>query len=178
VRPGYGYTSGEQTRSSREENVKFKLPSRFVGMVNSEAPKREVPIKVKKESRWLALPLVVVPLVVGASTAHNPSQQSPKTGPAAAWSELMGSMDEMESAMSRAKTSGSSDVDFVNVMMPHHQAAIDMAKTELLYGKDPQIRRLAQEIVTDQQSEMEFMKLWLKQRDNPPIKPVAASEIH
>jgi uncharacterized protein (DUF305 family) len=90
----------------------------------------------------------------------------------------MGSMDEMESAMSRAKTSGSSDVDFVNVMMPHHQAAIDMAKTELLYGKDPQIRRLAQEIVTDQQSEMEVMKLWLKQRDNPPIKPVAASEIH
>jgi hypothetical protein len=78
VRPGYGYTSGEQTRSSREENVKFKLPSRFVGMVNSEAPKREVPIKVKKESRWLALPLVVVPLVVGASRRtilHNKAQR-------------------------------------------------------------------------------------------------------
>ena len=158
--------------------MKFKLASRFVGMVNSGAPNREVSIKVKKKGRWLALLLVVVPLVVGASTAHNPSQQSPKTGPAAAWSELMGSMDKMESAMGQAKTSGISDVDFVNLMMPHHQAAIDMAKTELLYGKDPQMRRLAQEIVTDQQSEMEAMKLWLKQRDNPPNRPVAASEIH
>jgi uncharacterized protein (DUF305 family) len=141
--------------------VKFRLPCRFVGMVNSGA-----------------LLLVVVPLVVGASGAHNPSQRSAETGALAAWSELMGSMDKMESAMGQAKTSGSSDVDFVNLMMPHHQAAIDMAKTELLYGKDPQIRRLAQEIVTDQQSEMEVMKLWLKQRDNPPNKPVAASEIH
>ena len=37
-----------------------------------------------------------------------------------------------------------------------------MAKTELVYGKDPQMRRLAQEIITDQQSETELMKLWLK----------------
>jgi uncharacterized protein (DUF305 family) len=41
-----------------------------------------------------------------------------------------------------------------------------MAKTELLYGKNPQMRRLAQEIVTDQQSEIELMQLWLKQ--HPP----------
>jgi uncharacterized protein (DUF305 family) len=50
------------------------------------------------------------------------------------------------------------------LMLPHHQAAIDMAKTELLYGKDPQMRRLAQEIITDQQSEIELMQRWLKQR--------------
>jgi uncharacterized protein (DUF305 family) len=48
-------------------------------------------------------------------------------------------------------------------MLPHHHAAIDMAKTELLYGKNPQVRRLAQEIITDQQSEIELMQLWLKQ---------------
>ena len=48
-------------------------------------------------------------------------------------------------------------------MLPHHKAAIDMAKTELLYGKDSQMLRLAQEIVTDQQSEMELMQLWTKQ---------------
>jgi uncharacterized protein (DUF305 family) len=40
-----------------------------------------------------------------------------------------------------------------------------MAKAELLYGKDPQMRRLAQEIITDQQSEIELMQLWLQQRD-------------
>jgi uncharacterized protein (DUF305 family) len=48
-------------------------------------------------------------------------------------------------------------------MIPHHQAAIDMAKAQLLYGKNPQMRRLAQEIISDQQSEIELMQLWLKQ---------------
>jgi uncharacterized protein (DUF305 family) len=47
-------------------------------------------------------------------------------------------------------------------MLPHHQAAIDMAKTQLLFGTDPQMRRLAQEIVADQQSEIELMQAWLK----------------
>ena len=49
-------------------------------------------------------------------------------------------------------------------MLPHHQAAIDMAKTELLYGKDTEMRRLAQEIITDQQLEIELMQRWLKQQ--------------
>jgi uncharacterized protein (DUF305 family) len=50
-------------------------------------------------------------------------------------------------------------------MLPHHQAAIDMAKTQLLFGNDPQMRRLAQEIVTDQQTEIELMQAWLKHRE-------------
>ena len=65
--------------------------------------------------------------------------------------------------MTSVVATGNSDADFVKLMMPHHQAAIDMAKTQLLYGKDPQMRRLAQEIITDQQSEIELMNLWLKQ---------------
>jgi uncharacterized protein (DUF305 family) len=39
-----------------------------------------------------------------------------------------------------------------------------MAKTQLLYGKDPQMRRLAQEIITDQQLEIELMQRWLRQQ--------------
>jgi hypothetical protein len=81
------------------------------------------------------------------------------------WAELMTGMDRMHAAMGSVQRSGDSDVDFVRLMLPHHQAAIDMAKTQLLYGKDPQMRRLAQEIITDQQSEIELMQLWLKQRD-------------
>jgi uncharacterized protein (DUF305 family) len=73
-------------------------------------------------------------------------------------------MDKMHMAMGAVKRSGNADVDFVRLMLPHHQAAIDMAKTQLLYGKDPQMRRLAQEIITDQQSEIELMQLWLKQQ--------------
>ena len=95
------------------------------------------------------------------------------------WSELAASMDKMHMAMRTIKPCGNSDVDFVRLMLPHHQAAIDMAKTELLYGKDPQMRRLAQEIITDQQSEIELMERWLKQREPASAKenqtPVADS---
>ena len=86
------------------------------------------------------------------------------------WSELIASMDKMHMAMGAVKPSGDSDVDFVRLMLPHHQAAIDMAKTQLLYGKDPQMRRLAQEIITDQQLEIELMQRWLKQRESSQPK--------
>src|SRR5262245_63482143 len=81
------------------------------------------------------------------------------------WSELQSSMQKMHMSMEAIKASGASDVDFVKLMIPHHQAAIDMARTQLLFGKDQQMRRLAQEIITDQQSEIELMNLWLKQYD-------------
>jgi uncharacterized protein (DUF305 family) len=86
------------------------------------------------------------------------------------WSQLIASMDKMHMAMKEVQRSGDSDVDFVRLMLPHHQAAIDMAKTQLLYGKDPQMRRLAQEIITDQQSEIELMQHWLKQRQPDSAK--------
>ena len=91
---------------------------------------------------------------------HSQADQA-NGGPA--WHELMASMEKMHAAMASVEPSETSDTDFVRIMLPHHQAAIDMAKTQLLYGKDPQMRRLAQEIITDQQSEMELMHLWLKE---------------
>jgi len=81
------------------------------------------------------------------------------------WSELITSMDKMHMAMGAIQPTGNSDVDFVRLMLPHHQAALDMAKTQLVYGKDAQMRRLAQEIITDQQLEIELMQRWLKQRE-------------
>ena len=86
------------------------------------------------------------------------------------WSELITSMDKMHMAMGAIQPTGNSDVDFVRLMLPHHQAALDMAKTQLVYGKDAQMRRLAQEIITDQQSEIELMQLWLKQRESTQPK--------
>jgi uncharacterized protein (DUF305 family) len=86
------------------------------------------------------------------------------------WSELIASMDKMHMAMGAIDRSGNSDADFVRLMLPHHQAAIDMAKTQLLYGRDPQMRRLAQEIITDQQLEIELMQRWLKQQQPAPAQ--------
>ena len=82
----------------------------------------------------------------------------------AKWSELIASMVKMHMAMEAVKPSSDADVNFVRLMLPHHRAAIDMAKTQLLYGKDPQMRRLAQEIITDQQLEIELMQRWLKEQ--------------
>ena len=74
------------------------------------------------------------------------------------------SMDRMDKGMKSAPMNGDVDHDFVTMMMPHHQGAIDMAKAELAYGKDPVMRRLAEEIVVDQQSEIQAMQLWLSKK--------------
>ena len=67
----------------------------------------------------------------------------------------------MHDAMSIAFT-GNADVDFVKGMIPHHQGAIDMAKTVIAFGKDPEMRRLAEEIIKAQEGEIASMREWLK----------------
>src|SRR6201997_5640306 len=74
------------------------------------------------------------------------------------------SMARMDNGMKSGPMNGDIDHDFATMMMPHHQGAIDMAKAELLYGKDPVMKRLAEEIVVDQQSEIQAMQLWLSKQ--------------
>ncbi|MGZ2375185.1 uncharacterized protein (DUF305 family) [Sinorhizobium medicae] len=57
--------------------------------------------------------------------------------------------------------SGNTDVDFVRGMIAHHQGAIDMARVELQHGKDETIRKLAEDIIAAQESEIKMMKEWL-----------------
>jgi hypothetical protein len=80
---------------------------------------------------------------------------------AAAMEKMMADMD--------VKPTGNVDADFVATMIPHHQGAIDMALAVLRYGKNEQIRRIAQEIIVEQQQEIAAMRLALGQ----PLPPSA-----
>jgi hypothetical protein len=77
-------------------------------------------------------------------------------------------MDAMMAGMAVHPT-GDVDVDFAAMMIPHHQGAIDMAVLELRYGRNEQLRRIAQEIIVDQQQEIAAMRLALGQ----PLPPSA-----
>ena len=121
--------------------------------------------------RWAILSILVLTLTPVEWGQDSHSHTSVAT-PESKWSELVGSMHVMHAAMASVRPSGDNDADFVRLMLPHHQAAIDTAKTQLAYGQNPQMRRLAQEIITDQQSEIELMQLWLRQREakSSPLK--------
>jgi uncharacterized protein (DUF305 family) len=71
--------------------------------------------------------------------------------------ELNESMMRMHGAMAVSPT-GDIDADFVAMMIPHHQGAIDMARIQLRYGHNEQLRRIAQEIIVDQQQEIAVMQ--------------------
>ena len=115
------------------------------------------------------LALALPPLVL----AHEAPRATPSldTTPAG---EEDAFLRENETAMAKmmrdmaADPTGDSDRDFVAMMAPHHQGAIDMAVIELRYGRNEQLRRIAQEIIVEQMQEIAAMKLAIGQ-------PVTAS---
>ncbi len=84
--------------------------------------------------------------------------------------ENAAAMDKMMADMA-VKPTGDVDHDFVEMMVPHHQGAIDMARAVLRYGHNEQLRRLAQEIIVTQQQEIAAMRFALGE----PLPPSAAA---
>ena len=78
-------------------------------------------------------------------------------------------MSVMDDGMKRAPMNGVPDHDFITMMIPHHQGAVDMAKAVLLHTTDPEIRNLALGIIAEQQVEIDVMKAWLH---NHPTKEI------
>jgi YVTN family beta-propeller protein len=81
---------------------------------------------------------------------------------------MMQSMARMDADMQAAPMTGDPDHDFSAMMIPHHQGAVDMAKAFLLHGKDPTLRRLAEEIIVTQRQEIDVMRLRLAALQTPP----------
>jgi len=106
--------------------------------------------------------LTVVSVSAFAQDAPAPQNQtvSNLTGEAPFLRENDAAMVKMMNDMA-AKPTGDVNRDFVAMMLPHHQGAIDMAVAYLRYGNNEQLRRIAQEIIVDQQQEIAAMRLAL-----------------
>jgi uncharacterized protein (DUF305 family) len=98
----------------------------------------------------------------GQSGQSMPGSSAQATPPSAATKAYMDASERMHGPMMEGIQASDPDVAFVRGMIPHHQAAIDMAKVVLQYGKDPQTRKLAEDVVREQQREITDMQEWLK----------------
>ncbi|WP_213308331.1 DUF305 domain-containing protein [Paraburkholderia sacchari] len=109
-------------------------------------------------------------LALCGSAAFAAGSQAPSSDEASFKAENDAAMTRMMDGMS-VKPTGDIDRDFVAMMIPHHQGAIDMAQAELRHGHNEQLRRIAQEIVVEQQQEIVAMRLALGQ----PLPPSASA---
>lgn len=79
---------------------------------------------------------------------------------------MSGTMDKMKDM----KMTGDFDLDFANMMMMHHQAAIDMSEVEIAKGADAQLKTMAQNIITAQKAEIDQMEQFVKNYKMPEAK--------
>jgi hypothetical protein len=110
--------------------------------------------------------LLVLALVAGTTCLATTLDEAPFLA------ENDAAMAKMMTAM-EIKPSGDVDHDFVAMMVPHHQGAIDMARAVLRYGRNEQLRRIAQEIIVTQQQEIAAMRLAVGQ----PLPPSVPSPV-
>lgn len=110
----------------------------------------------------------VAAIVAGISTAaiaqSSHSSHSAMPDMSEAGKAYMDAMEKMDAPMMEALKTTDPDAAFVRGMIPHHQGAIDMAKAVLKYGKDPEVRRWAEQIIAAQEQEITEFRGWLAKR--------------
>ena len=85
-------------------------------------------------------------------------------------------MGVMDHGMRAAPMNAEPGHDFVTMMIPHHQGAIDMAKALLLFTHDPELMNLAQGIITEQQNEIRLMQAWLQRYQKRPAEKTSRAQ--
>lgn len=101
--------------------------------------------------------LLAVAVIAAASSLANANHD-----PEAAKEAQMQAHHKMMMDMEKLQPTGDADRDFINMMIPHHQGAIDAATVELDYGHDEKLRAMAEEIIAAQKKEIEEMRAWLE----------------
>ena len=103
-----------------------------------------------------------------AHAGHHRPSASPLPDPSPEYAEATEAFrvgnERMHHGMA-VEPSGDVDRDFAAAMLAHHEGAVDMARVELRYGRDPDLRRLAEAIVVAQEEEITMMRNWLSARD-------------
>ena len=117
---------------------------------------------MKKLMTFIALSTAAVSICAQANEQHQAHMNMPMSTDSAMQQELMQGMNQMNQDMMAAAQYKDPDVAFAAGMLPHHIGAVKMAEVELKYGKDPEMRKLAENIINAQQAEIEQMQKWLK----------------
>lgn len=125
----------------------------------------------RKSAAWLVsgclITTVTTPIFMPVAVAqqghvHHAETPTPCSSGDAFAQALATAMDQMHKDMMSPMPTGDADRDFLATMIPHHEGAVEMARLVLIHGKDPLVRRLAEEIIAGQQSEIEAMRARLR----------------
>jgi hypothetical protein len=142
-----GQNAGAAPQTGSESGMGMMGPGMMGGggpmMMRTPAPGVTIIINMQ------GTPMMQGPMMGAGETAQGPSGR--------AYEEAM---ERMNRGMV-VPPSGDPDVDFAQMMIPHHQGAIDMAQVELAQGKDPALRAMAQDIIKAQEAEIATLKDWL-----------------
>ncbi len=107
--------------------------------------------------------LLLLGLAAMARAQHAPGGYAPGASPRSEFEAAMhAAMAGMDKDMAAALMTGDPDKDFLAMMIPHHEAAVEMARLVLVHGRDPLVRKLAEEIIAGQQAEVAAMQSRLR----------------